>query len=183
MKISRTLPGALAALLLAAPLAAQQGMPQQAPPDSIQEIFREFQTLQARIAQTQDSAMSVNPDLVAQQQEIQAFVEEVMVEVNPEVEGQIERLDTLQQQFEQAQAAQDTARLQELAAEGNEIQQTVMEAQAQAMEREDVQARLESFQEDMLDAMAQIDDGIEEAMDRAEDLASRLQAYQESMGG
>lgn len=184
MKPYRTTAGLALALAFTtiAPLGAQQSQTPPTPgmvPDSIQELVTEFQTIRERLAEVQDSALEVNPQLIEDQQAVQAFVEEKMAEQMPTLEQDVQRMETLQQEAMQAQATQDTARLAEIVEEGTRIQQSIEEAQATTMQREDVQTRIEAFEEKMVQAMTAIDPGIDGALARMQEIADRLQAFQQ----
>lgn len=173
----------LALAILAAPLHAQQAPPATPQlPDSIQSLVQEFQTLRTHLGQVQDSALKATPALQEAQTEIQELIEEKMVEERPSLEADMERLEALRDEAAAAQQAQDQARLQELMQEGTQLRNQLEAAQSAAMEREEVQERMESFEAEMRVAMSDIDADIDEALARMEEVASRLQAFQNGGG-
>jgi len=149
--------------------------------DATEATLRE--QLQQIRAAVQDSAIQANPDLQEQQQEVQETVTAAMIELNPELEESMDRLPELQQEAMQAQANQDTTRLQALVQEGNRIQAAMTQAQAQVMQQPAIQAELEDFRAELLDAMVEIRPGIEDTLARMEQLGARLQATQGAMQG
>lgn len=182
MQIRTLLAGTTLALAtLATPVAGQQSTPPAQPqlPDSIQSMLQEFQDLRAHVSQVQDSALQSNPELVEARDDVQEFIESRMIEINPDIEEDMARMEALRDEVAEAQAAQDRARLQSLMQEGQELRNELAAAQTAAMQRDDVQARVETFEERMMTAMVEIDAEIEAAFDRMETLAGRLQAFQQ----
>ena len=174
----RTLAGALSVLLvLGTPGTAQEMGATQIPQDSLRQMISTFQQLQQQVGQVQDSAIQ------EQQQEVQETVTAARIELNPELEETMDRLPELQQEAMQAQANQDTTRLQALIQEGNRIQAAMTQAQAQVMQQPEIQAELEDFRAELLDAMVEIRPGIENTLARMEQLGARLQATQGAMQG
>lgn len=174
---------ALALATLAAPLQAQQAPPATPEiPDSIQTLVQEFQALRTHLGQVQDSALEATPALQEAQAEIQELIEEKMIQERPSLEADMERLEALRSEATNAQQAQNQARLQEIMQEGTQLRNELAEAQSAAMQQQEVQERVESFEEKMRVAMSDIDADIEEALARMEEVASRLQAFQNGGG-
>lgn len=172
------------ALLPGAPLGAQgEGppptMPQQPQiPDSVRELMTEFQQIQRTLDSVQTEAVQANPELQAQQRELQETVEETMIEMHPELEPRMDRVETLQGEIQQAQQAQDRQAVQELVTEARQIQQEIQSAQGEAMQREDVSQAIETFRDNLVAAMSEVDPQVEEKLDRLDELSERIRAIQ-----
>lgn len=170
--------GALAALaltLIAGPAVAQEAAPAPVPADSLEAAIAQFRTLQQRLATVQDSALTANPELQAEQASIQQDMETAMFEAHPDLKVAVEqRLPAIQQEAQAAQQAQDTTALETLAAEYQGIMGRLETAQIEVVEQQAVKARLESFQEAMRTAMAEIDPEIEQVFRQLQTLGGRL---------
>ena len=189
--------GALAGLLLLGPvptLQAQQEQEGEAPPmppaqtqpelpDSIQELVDEFQETRQELGQIQDQAVQENPGLQTEQEALRQTIRTTMRRMHPELEEQVTRMETLQGEIEAAQQAQDQQQMMSLVMEAQQIQQALRSAQTEAMETDSVARAIERYEENLMDAMLEIDPQADEKMDRLQELADRLQAYQESQGG
>lgn len=175
--------GALMATVLlftAAPLAAQQPtnpqLPQQQLPDSVQEMMAEFQEKQERLQTLQEEAIEGNDALQEQQNAIQAQIEEAMRALEPDFDQLLERLESMEAEAQEAQEAEDTERLQSIMAEAQAVNGRLQQAERQAFEREEIQEAVESFQDDLMTQMKEIDPEAEELVDELEALAERLDA-------
>lgn len=181
MKSPPTIPLVVAALLVASPVGAQVLPPEI--PDSVRALITEFQTLRQQITVVQDSALLVNPQLEERRQDLEAFVTEQVLSSDPALRAGAERLQELEQEVQQAQMTGDTAAIQEIIGEGEQIRRQLQAAQAVIMDQDTVQARVEAFQEDVRAAMVEIDPEIGPALDRIEAIAARLEAIQGGTGG
>lgn len=170
--------GVFAAMLLGAaaiPALAQQTMPpQQEIPDSIQELMDEFRQAEERFNQIQSQAMEDNPELQERQEEIGEMVNEAILEIDPEAEERMARLGEIEQEAMAAQQQEDMGQFQALVMEAQEIQQRLQMAQAEALERDEIRVAIETFQEDVLEAMMEIDPASEELLERLQELAEQL---------
>jgi hypothetical protein len=172
-------PGAAAALslafVLAVPAAAQQMMPpQQEIPDSVQRLMDEFQETEARFSALQNQVIQGNSGLQSRQQEIGIMVNDAMREIDPRAESRIERLQALEQEAMAAQQEQDMATFQALMLEAQELQTALRATQEEALEREEVQDAIETFQADVLAAMSELDPEAETMLERLQELAERI---------
>lgn len=177
-RFTLTLASLVGGLLLAAgPIAAQTPPPAaQQMPDSVREMLTEMQQIQQQLATIQEQTLEANAELRAQQEATEDAVFYAMVEADPGVEQTIERLEEMGQEIRAAQAEQDTTRMRELLMEGQQAQQRLQAAQAQAMQRDDVSNQVQEYRDDLLEAMKAHDPQTEQLIARMEDLAQRLQA-------
>lgn len=177
--------GALAAaLLVGAPALAQEPPvpPQQQLPDSVQEMLQEFQETQERFTQLQNRAIQENPGLQEKQEELNVMVREAVVDINPEAQAQMERLETLEGEFMAAQQRGDGEAVQALILEAQQLQGALESAQAQALERDDIQEAVDIFQADLMVAMTELDPEAEGILERLQDLAERISAQMPGQG-
>lgn len=163
-------------LFLCAPtlLAAQE--PNPVPPQSTgetQSLIAEVQQIQARLAPIQEQALQ-DSAIRAEQEALGVEVRSAMVQIDPTLGEQITRMEQLATEAEAAQAAGDQARLLQLSAEAQEIQQRLAEAQIQAMQRPEIAARVEAFQARLQGRMIEIEPEAEALIRRFEELQRRL---------
>lgn len=178
MPALRTLVSTLAILPVAAlPLAAQQATPPPVP-DTVRQLFMEFQGLQQRLDSIQQEALAANPALDERRQAVEQFVNETMLESHPGIESSMERLPELRDELVEAREAQDTTRLRRIVEEGQAIQARLGEARAATLRQDAVEERIQSFREDLLVAMKEVDPSTDQVMTRMEELAAELQAFQ-----
>lgn len=171
---------ALAFALGAMPLAAQNGdvpAPVPLPQDSVQVALSQFQELDQRVNAVQEQAMEAQPELQEEQAEIQQAIEAAMFEAHPDLQVALqERLPAMQEQANEAQAAQDTATLQSLNQEYQGIMARVEQAQAEVVEDAAMRTRLDAYQDRVMAAMVAIDPEIEAVFEELRTLAGRLDA-------
>lgn len=173
--------GAIVALspIFFAGAAAAQDLPT-APPtqvsDSVQAMMTEYQQTQQRLGELQVQAINADSRLEAHRSSIDTMVIDAMAEVNPDTPGHIERLDELSEQALEAQQARDMETLQTLVNEATTLRQELDAAQSEALKREDIQAEIQSFEEELATAVLEIDPEADQLMDRLDELAEALSA-------
>jgi DNA repair exonuclease SbcCD ATPase subunit len=173
--------GALvAAVLLSAPALAQEfpTPPQQELPDSVQRLLEEFREAEERFNLLQDRAMQENPELQERQVELGEMVREAVVEINPEAQAQMERLEALEGEFMAAQQRGDGEAVQALIQEAQQLQSAIESAQAQAFDRDEIREAVDTFQADLMVAMTELDPEAESMLERLQHLADRIMAQQ-----
>lgn len=168
----------LLTMLIAGPAVAQDPNPTQDMPDPNQALFTEYQELQQRLGQLQVQAIQENGELETRRTAIDEMLMTAMIEINPETEAHIARLEVLGEEAIVAQRAQNAEALQPLMAEAMGLRSELEDAQAQAIEREDVQAEIQSFETDLMVKAVEIDPEATELRARIEELAELL-----SVGG
>lgn len=164
-----------ALVVVAAPAAVTAQQPvdpaQQA---EMQSVVAELQQIQQRLAPIQAEAMET-PALQEAQQVLEQMVQEAMAE-DPTVAERIDRIQALQREAGEAQAAGDEETLQRLAGEAQQIQTALMAAQEEALERPAIAARLEAFQDALEARMLEIDPDAGDLLERFVELQERLAA-------
>lgn len=181
---------AMAALLVAAPLNAQeppvtpppQQMQQPQLPDSVQDMMDEYQELNQEVGMLQEQAIAGSEDLQTRRDSLDELIMGVITRVEPEFEALIERLNELEQEAQAAQQQQDMETLQALMNEGQAIQERLQGAQDQALESEEVEEQMNEFQEHLIAEMTEYDEDVPQKIERLEDLAERLNAALEDTG-
>lgn len=166
-------------LFSALPLTAQEPPvppPQQQLPDSVQEMLAEYQQKQQQIQALQIQALEGSEELQVRQGAVQATVQAAMLEVDPEFEARVDRLQALEGEAMAAQQAQDMAKLQSLMDEAEEIQTRLRLAQETALERPDVKEEVETFQEELVEEMAKHDPQAPQLWAELQELEERLEA-------
>jgi chromosome segregation ATPase len=173
---------ALAGLVLVVPFAGAASSQEQAgpaliPEDSVQLALTRFQALQEQVGTLQQEVMNASTALQANQAEVSALVEAAVYEIDPALQGDMEvRMPAIQQEAQAAQAAANTARLQQLEQEFVALRTRAEQAEQAALEQPAIKEKLETFQEALRAEMALIDPEIDAAMDELETLADRLNA-------
>jgi len=169
---------AMGLLVLAAPARSQiplgPGAPGPMDPTSAEGLMAEYQEVQSRLGRLQVQAIDENADLDARRTELDGLVTSAMSEINPESEVQIQRLTVLSDEAMVAQQAQDSARLQEIMTEAMVIRSELEAAQTAAVNREDVQAQIQSFEEDLMARVVLIDPEAPALLARLEELSEVL---------
>lgn len=161
----------------AAALAGQQNGafdPAQVPPEA-QELLVELQQLQARLQPIHQEALR-HPELQAARAELTAKIGAAMTEADPSTPERMARLQTLIDRGKAAEAAQDEAALNEIAAEAREIEQRLQAAQLAAIQRPDIAPGIEAFQEKLMERMLEVDPEAAALIERARELDARLAA-------
>ncbi len=168
----------LGMMLLTAPVLAQDmpAPPPQDIPDEVQELMQEFQEMQERFMQLQNQVLQMNPELQQRQAAIGEMVNEAMAELNPDAVQQMDRLAELEQEAALAQQEQDMEELQELINEAQGLQAQLQSVQAQALEQEHVQEEIDSFQDELLEEMMEVDPEAGAILERLDELATQLGA-------
>lgn len=166
----------LLTMLIAGPAIAQDPNPTQDVPDPNEALFTEYQQLQQRIGQLQVQAIQENGELEARRTAIDEMLMAAMIEINPETEAHIARLEALSEEAIVAQQAQNMEVLQPLMAEAMGLRSELEDAQAQAIERENVQAEIQSFETDLMAKAVEIDPEATELLARMQELAELLSA-------
>ena len=168
----------LLTMLIASPAVAQDPNPTQDVPDPNEALFTEYQQLQGRLGQLQVQAIQENGELETRRTEIDEMLMAAMIEINPETEAHIARLEVLSEEAIVAQQAQNVEALQPLMAEAMGLRSELEDAQAQAIELEHVQAEIQSFETDLMAKAVEIDPEATELLTRMQELAELL-----SIGG
>ncbi len=168
------LSGAVLALvaLAAAPLQAQQGSVGE-PSELLQQVQQkqgEIQQLNQQLAEIQQSTIEANPSLADQRDEFMAMIDDKMSESGVDPEQSRQKMEDLQGRLESGELSEEET--QTASEQLRQEQNTMRQAQGQAMQDPEVQARIQSLNEELLAAMR-------EQNPETDDLISRLQTAQQ----
>ncbi len=145
------------------------------PEDSVQLVLSRFETLEQMVGSLQQEVMEASAELQAEQAEVSALVEAAVYELDPELRADMEaRMPAIQQEAQEAQAAANTARLQQLEQEFVALRTRAAEAEQAALEQPEIKSRVETFQDALLAEMARVNPEIDVTMSELETLAERL---------
>lgn len=162
----RTCIALLAAAALALPVGAHaQQTTAPAPAPAAPANPNELQQLQARIGQLQQQAMA-DPSLKAAQDSFNAVVNAAMGRVDPAAPAKLARAAQIPADITAARAANDNARLNQLAQESNELQTYFNTIRPRAMQDPAVVTARQAFLVRVLDKMKQIDPNTQQYVDR-----------------
>lgn len=162
--------------LVAAVLAflAVPGLDAQAPEaEGQQELMTELRQVNQQLAGIEQQAMQ-DPELQEQRAATEATVIAAMTELDPETEQKLDRMGDLQSELQTAQQEGDQEEMGSLLQEQRQLEQSLQQTQAQALEKEEVAASLESFRESLVSAMIEIDPTAEQLLERQEELQTEL---------
>jgi predicted naringenin-chalcone synthase len=159
---------ALAALALPAHLSAQE----QAAPAAGQEAADETAQIQSRLQQIQQRALQ-QPALQEAQQALGEELVATMARVEPTFTPNSERAEAMQADIAAAQEAGDNERLRALAAESEVLERAFAAARERAMQDEAFQERMQTFRQQVVAAMIELDSETETLLARLNELRSQ----------
>jgi hypothetical protein len=125
--------------------------------------------IQLRLMQTQQQAMQ-DPGVQTAYEELTEHLLTAMERVDPSVGDKAARAETLQAEAIAAQQADDDQRLQQLAAEAEQLQTEFAVLQQQAMQDPELQASMVNFQDRVVAKMTEIDPETPQLLARLEEL-------------
>lgn len=179
-RIKRGLLPALLLAILPGALMAQEPLPTpapapQGPPEELQVWLTELQQLHGRLEAIQQQALT-DPSLSAAQEELGANIRAAMESIDPELEQGMTRIQALETEAAAAQQTGNQARLQEIGAEAQQIQQRFLSAQQQALQQPALAAQIEAFQDRLEARMREVDPSAEQLIARFQELEQKLSA-------
>jgi hypothetical protein len=145
----------------------------------------ELRRVQQRLSRVQDSALA-QPSLEDRRQEIDSLIQSTMQEISPGTGEELARFDSLRARFETARSEGDTATARNLVTQLQQLQRSLQETRAQAIEDDQVAAVLDTFRDRLLSEMEEIDPATDSLMDVADSLRQDLQSSMQGhpgMGG
>lgn len=148
--------------------------PAQAP--SPQALMAEYQQVQSRLGRLQAQVIQADAELEARRSGIDELVTAAMNEIDPETDAHIARLEVLSQEAMEAQRAQDSAVMETLMTEVASLRSALGAAQAAAIQRDDVQREIQSFEADLMLKVAEVDPEAPQLLARLEELEEILSA-------
>jgi len=140
-------------------------------------LIGELQSIDRTLQPIRNAALQ-DPELQAQQGRLVEQVQAAMAEIDPGVEADMARFDSLRAEFGAAQQAGEQERVEALATELRMLQASLQQTQGEALEQEEVAAALETFRSDLEDRMRAADPRADSLIERAEQLRQQLEAMQ-----
>lgn len=161
-------PGFLALALMALPagLAAQEAP---AAPEQQAPAPTEAQQIQARLQEIQARALQ-DPALQAAQDSVGTEITATMERVDPTFKAQAERATALRAEVAAAQQAGDNAKLNQLAAEAEQLQQGFASARQRAMQDPQLAERIQAFQQRIVARMVEVEPETQTLLARLQEL-------------
>ncbi|CAN5618672.1 hypothetical protein BH23GEM6_BH23GEM6_02870 [soil metagenome] len=174
-KIKKTALVAFAIAALPGMAAAQQsGAPSAAEQQQVQGWLAEMQQIHGELQELQTRALQ-DPQLSAAQLALGESIRTAMEQADPTLQQRMQRLQTLDSEAAAAQQAGDNAKLQQLGAEVQQIQEQFVAAQQKALvEQPQLAAQMQTFQTDLEAKMVQLNPQAEQLLARFEQLQTRL---------
>jgi len=151
----------------------QQGPAQQAPSQQLmQQVLAkraEIQNLGQELQQIQQETLEANPELAKERDELVTLMDTKMVEAGHDPSASRDKIEDLQGQLQGEELSKSER--QELGAELRQEMTTLQQAQGDVMQDQEVQAKRQSLNENLVSAM-------EEQNPKTEELISDLQTAQ-----
>jgi hypothetical protein len=169
--MKRTLLALVAIAVVPAALPAQQAGPQI--PENVRPLLMEMQQLHVRLEAIQQQALQ-DPQLSAAQDALGESIKETMEQIDPSLQQSMERVQDLETEAEAAQRSGDQAKLQQLAAEAEQIQVKFLTAQEQALQQPALAAQIDSFQTQLERKMAEVDPEAQRLIERFKELQVQI---------
>ncbi|HSJ24829.1 MAG TPA: hypothetical protein VK929_09190 [Longimicrobiales bacterium] len=160
---------ALPILALALPAAADA----QEPDPQVQQVMAELQQINAQLMPLQERAME-DEALSSEREATTQALRAAMIEADPQVGASLDRMDAMLDEVRQAQEAGDADRIVALTQEAQQLQPRIAMAQQQALEREDIQDRIEAFQTNLRNRMIELEPAAARLFERADELQEQL---------
>jgi len=188
--VGLTATSVLALLVAGGGLGAQQPAPDsaQAPgqpmqmqvPDSIRDKIAEFQKIQGRLNDLQQKAIQQSEKLQAEEDSLQQTVQDAMLAEDPNLEQNLDRMDSLRTQMDSARSSRDQEEMMRISSQAQKLRGELQDVQSQAMQKPAVQSQMQTFQDHLLAQMKSVDSETQDLIDRLQALTQEFQAYQNS---
>jgi len=144
-------------------------------------MIAELQAIDQQLAPMRDQVFQ-DPAFQVRQQALLERIETAMESAFPGSLAKRNRFDSLAAEFQAAQGAADTARVQTLSAELQTLEGELREAQTQAMETPDIKQALEKFREDLFEKVRLVDPSADSLIKRGEELNAQLTTSADTTG-
>lgn len=161
----------------AQPPAGMSGAPQQA--GKTQQLRGEIQNLRKQVGEVQQEVLEDNTQLQEQSQAVASLMQEKMVEVDPDAEQKVARLQSIMQQVKSGEVAEEKQK--ELLTEFQQLRQAMQQAQQQVFNDPDVVKQQGKLQDAMTVAMVDHDPSVEAKLKQLKDLTEQYRSM--SPGG
>ena len=177
---------AIAAVATPASTVSAQAPPPPPPPPQEQEAEAEVQQWIAEIQQIQQQLLPVQekalqePELQKEQAEVTDAVKQAMIESDSTIGPKIDRLEALASEARDAQEAGDTEKIGQLTMEAQTLQPEIVQAQAAALEKPEIEEQVTEFQANLHERMAQLDPNAKPLIDKMKQLDEQVR---KAMGG
>lgn len=142
---------------------------QQMNPEMMAAVM-EMQTIQQRLGPIQEQALQ-DEELAAQLQDIQTRLEAALREDNSEA---MDRMDEMQGELMEAQAAGDQEQMQALMPEAQSLQQQLQAAQQEVLQRPDLREAIQEFEAANRARMVEIDPAADSLLQRMDELMGSM---------
>ena len=169
------------ALFAVLPIAVSAQTPAPPPPsnatavdDSTAALFQEYQSTLQQLGQLQVQALQTDVSLEEHRTSIDTLIITTMSAIDPQTPTRIQQLDSLAAEARAAQQARNNAAVDALMGPMMTLRGELEAAQAQALERPEVQNAIQSFEDAMLAAVVAIDPGAAALQARLEELEAAL---------
>lgn len=139
-----------------------------------QELMAELQRIQQELAEIQERALE-DPELRSDRESLERQLDQEMEALDPEAPTKQARQEELATEFEAAREAGEEEAARELAMETQELQADLQRTRQAALQTEEMTAAIQSFQEEMLVAMNEVDPRTDSLVTRAEAIVAFLQ--------
>ena len=176
---------AAAALALPSALAAQQAQPDPAQAPAAAETAPaqdETTRIQQRLAQLQQQA-GQDPAVKAQEEAFDAYMIDAMARLDPDSRVKTSRAEALKAEVEAARAASDNAKLNQLAAEAQELQAYFAGLRQRTLGLPDVQEKRKEYVQALFTKMSEIDPEAQNLVSRLQELRSGAAAQPAAPAG
>jgi hypothetical protein len=158
---------------LSTPASAAFAQAPQQPPAEVQQWIAEIQQIQAQLRPIQEQALQ-DSTLQQEQAVVTDAVRQAIIEDDSTMATKLERMEKLATEARAAQAAGDTQKIAKLTGEAQTLQPEIIEAQAEALEKPEIEAQVTAFQENLHERMAQLDPKAKPLIDKMKQLDERV---------
>jgi len=142
--------------------------------EDLQDLLSEAEETQRRLAEIHDRVMTTHGDLQERQESLRQRVDDAIRLAEPDYDAHRSRMEELEMEALVAQQLQDGNRLRLLQSEYEYIAGQMEAAQTQAFGTPEVQAGIEAFEADLIEAMTDLDPQTPQLLDRLEELSALL---------
>lgn len=171
----------LALLVGAAPIDAQQGQQGQQFQE-MQKMQQELRSVQKQLRGIRQQALQ-DSAIQEQQMALQQTVRSAITQLDPNFPAKEDTLNSIQRKLQQAQQSQDTAQLRSLMSRGRRVQQQVQRLQDSVTQRDSISDQIDSFRNDLINKMTEIDPQAEELIEQRDSIMKRLRQMTQQMRG
>lgn len=166
---------AVSSLAIAAPADAQTTGQVSRPGTGMQAKMAEFQQIREKLDGIRDQALEA-PELEKKRDALEAKLDAAMKAEDLKALEKKAEFEKLRTQMESAQASGNREKMGEIGPRLQQLGQSLQATQTTVMNKPEIAAAVESFQDAMIDQMKKVNPETESLMARAESLAKELQS-------